>query len=226
MATLGEYLGAGSGTTKLLLHLNGDSTDSSGNGNNGTDTDITWVDGKFGKCASFRSNYDSYINVPNLGIGTNDFTINFIIKPANFVDGNCYYFSANASSHPWNELRLLQAPVTSAGLRVNHYNGSTDLALEVNQSKISTTQFNYITVTRISDTLSIYVNGNLEASGTGWSGRNCSGGYRQMIGKINDATAGDSFYGLMDECIVELGGWSAEEVKKYYTQSRGFYATL
>ena len=58
--TLGEYIGAGSATTKLLLHLNGNSTDSSGNGNNGTDTDvlyhkgIRWVD-------DFSSgNYDNW----------------------------------------------------------------------------------------------------------------------------------------------------------------------
>ena len=47
--SLGEYIP--NSNTKLLLHLNGNSTDSSGNGNNGTDTNITYGlgYGKFGQ---------------------------------------------------------------------------------------------------------------------------------------------------------------------------------
>ena len=61
MATLGEYLGAGASTTKLLLHLNGKSTDSSGNGNNGTNSNITYslANGKFGQGAGFNGSSNS-----------------------------------------------------------------------------------------------------------------------------------------------------------------------
>ena len=46
--SFGEYLGAGSSTTKLLLHLNGNSNDSSGNGNNGTVTGAVLTTDRFG----------------------------------------------------------------------------------------------------------------------------------------------------------------------------------
>ncbi len=62
MATLGEYNGAGSGITKALYHLNGSSADSSGNGNNGTDNEVTYGAGygKYGKGVSFNiTNTDS-----------------------------------------------------------------------------------------------------------------------------------------------------------------------
>ena len=54
--SLGEYNGAGSGTTKLLAHLNGNSNDSSGNANNGSDTNITYslANGKLGQGAGFN----------------------------------------------------------------------------------------------------------------------------------------------------------------------------
>lgn len=59
--TLGEYLP--NSNTKLLLHLNGSSADSSGNNNNGTDTSITYsqANGKFGQGAGFDSTSDKIL---------------------------------------------------------------------------------------------------------------------------------------------------------------------
>ena len=52
--TLGEYNWAGAATTLWLYHLNWNSNDSSGNGNNWTDTNISYVDWKFWQCGSFN----------------------------------------------------------------------------------------------------------------------------------------------------------------------------
>ena len=63
----GEYLGAGSTTTKLLLHLNGNSNDSSGNGNNGTVYGATLTTDRFGNANSANSfnGTNNYIEIPN-----------------------------------------------------------------------------------------------------------------------------------------------------------------
>ena len=50
--------------TKLYYKLNGGATDDSGNGNNGTATNVTYVDGRFGQGASFAGNTGSYITSP------------------------------------------------------------------------------------------------------------------------------------------------------------------
>lgn len=63
--SLWEYLWAWPAITKWLYHLNGDSTDSSGNWNNGTDTNISYVDGKFGQCASFAWNWKIVTTTPD-----------------------------------------------------------------------------------------------------------------------------------------------------------------
>jgi len=76
--SLWEYLGAWSSVTKWLWHLNWNSNDSSGNGNNWTDTSISYVDGKLWQCASFNGT-TSKIDVWNIPLNVSDITIAFII---------------------------------------------------------------------------------------------------------------------------------------------------
>ena len=95
--TFGEYLGAGSGTTKLLLHLNGNSTDSSGNGNNGTVNGATSTNsGKFGGAYNFDGSND-YITLPSFSWIDGPFTFSAWIKRnnKNRRDTIVYYGNGN-----------------------------------------------------------------------------------------------------------------------------------
>ena len=219
--TLGEYLGAGSGTTKLLLHLNGSSADSSGNSNNGTDTSITYsqANGKFGQGAGFNSGNTSYITLPNLSTGTGDFTLSLWINTTTYGTNKRYYISQQNSGAPYNTFQLNYA---SPNLYFGHYDGSTDLNLNIPTLPSTGAWYNII-FTKNGNTGSVYVNGSLAVSGTGWSSRNCGEAHYNGLG----LSGSNSFYGAMDEVIKELGvAWSAEKVKKYYTNSRGRYGII
>ncbi|MBI3189344.1 MAG: VCBS repeat-containing protein, partial [Ignavibacteriales bacterium] len=85
--------------TVLLLHMNetsgGTVADSSGNGNNGTATGTTIVDGKFGKARSFNGSTD-YISVPDNSVfnfGNSDFTIECWVKFNGTPVANATFFS-------------------------------------------------------------------------------------------------------------------------------------
>jgi len=81
--SLGEYTGAGSGTTKLLLHLNGNNTDTSGNSNSSTDTAITYsqANGKFGQGAGFNGSSSIILITDNAALqGTGSHTIGLWVK--------------------------------------------------------------------------------------------------------------------------------------------------
>lgn len=65
---LGEYLGAWSSTTKVIYRMNGDANDSSGNSNNWTATNISWVDWRFLQAASFNGSTSKIVLWNNLWI--------------------------------------------------------------------------------------------------------------------------------------------------------------
>ena len=216
MATLGEYLGAGASTTKLLLHLNGNSTDSSGNGNNGTDTSITYslANGKFGQGAGFNGS-SSVINV-GYTAPTTDWTYSFWVNPTNFS-------AERALIH--NFLN------TTSGRNIYiHFNATTG-AIDVDIPYIkdsvvtgtapSTGVFSHIAVTRSGSAWKIYLNGNQVGSATDSTSQESTTVCR--IGKTN---ASQAHLGSIDEVIVESRAWTASEIKKYYTYSKGRFGIL
>lgn len=72
--TFSSVLGAveiSDGTVKGLWHFNGDSTDASGNGANGTDTDISYETGKLGSGSADFNGTTSYISLPNTSLEVN-----------------------------------------------------------------------------------------------------------------------------------------------------------
>lgn len=221
MATLGEYLGAGASTTKLLLHLNGNSTDSSGNGNNGTDTNITYADGKFGKCAGFNG-YSSRITTP-VGDLVIDWTYSVFVK---FGRNKPSYleilFGKETSMNSGRQIDLLRTPDGKLNINIPHIK----VVFESNLLILNdTTNWYNITITKSGTTWSLYVNGVFDKSVIDATAQETSTS-PLMIGNNNVLGSAYFFQGLIDEVIVENRAWTAEEVKKYYTNSRGFFATL
>jgi len=218
--SLGEFIP--SSNTKLLLHLNGDSTDSSGNGNNGTDTAITYsqANGRFGMGAGFNGS-SSYISIATRFFSSysGNFTISAWIYGSSIV----------ASEEPiYCEADVYGGP----RLRLMIINGKPHIGFFVSgvwytaegANNISTNIWNHLICVKNGTTLLIYLNGVLQNTGAcplstdTHYGNSEIGRYRSPSGYYYD--------GSIDEVIVENVAWSAEKVKKYYTMTKGRFGIL
>ena len=219
--TLGEYIP--NSNTKLLLHLNGNSTDSSGNNNNGVDTAITYsqANGRFGQGAGFNGS-SSYISVGNsasLQFGTNPFTINVWFKKAANNYTGCFY-------HDNSSPKVFSLGVSSDNTLFFYASDGTGVLLS---STITITDFNWHLLTVVveaTNSRKMYIDGVYNNIST----TNLTGGLTgtavKTLGRNSLGGNSEYFNGSIDEVIIENRAWSASEVKKYYTNSRGFYATL
>jgi hypothetical protein len=199
--------------TKAYYTLNGNSVDISGRGNNGTDSSITYVPGKFDKGALFDLN--GLITLPNLSLGTGDFTYAFTVNPSAFTTNRRFFLSQDNAGPTYNQMEVNTNNTTSTPLYVNHYNGTTDVGFGVDNTVFRLNSWNICVVTRVNDTMYIYVNGVLRNQQTGYAGRNFGGASYQTIG----FPGSNSFAGIMDEVIIEARAWSASEVSTYSRKS-------
>ena len=212
---LGEYIGAGSGVTKLLLHLNGNSNDSSGNGNNGTDTNISYSNdyGKFGQGARFSN---SIIKVPNLGVsGTSARTYSVWSKINDITAQNDLIYNGSWTIDGRGIDLLIWS--TNPGalvlfmLSTRFYTANSLISQGIWYNFIFTFDGG---ATSTTSNVSLYINGEKQAiskSGKGNINTDNSGYY---IG--NNTSRAD-----IDEVIIENRAWTAVEVRKYYTMAKG-----
>ena len=99
--SFGEYLVAGSATTKLLLNMNGNSNDSSGNNNNGVDTGIYYSKeyGRFNEGARFNGSTSKIKGSSNLGINGGNITILTWVKFNSLITSSyCTLFAQQNSN--------------------------------------------------------------------------------------------------------------------------------
>lgn len=216
----GEYIGAGSGTTKLLLHLNGNSLDSSGNGNNGTDTDVTYslANGKLGQGAGFNGS-SSRIMLPNMTT-LSSVTFSAWIKLTGNAPVNAAYItnlqgtnSFGVSIHPTgNKLNTIIYPATTTNLYDN------------TGANMNDSTWHHVVSTWNGTTLTLYKDGTFVGS-MALTATN-AGGSTSSIGCNGNGIANTFFPGSIDEVLIENRGWTAEEIKRYYTYAKGRYAIL
>lgn len=219
--SLGVYNGAGAGTTKLLLHMEGDATDSSGNSNNGTSTNITYsqANGRFGQGAGFNGS-SSYINIGTRSSVLNTFTWGHSIKCNNISNGHLFVATQSSTGG-------IQTKVSDGGnhkIQLSIWNGSTTTTLVSNKSVDDNVWHNVI-FTRNGSIAKVYIDGVLDNTKTNMYTTTITP--QAVDSCIGRHPSGVQYYsGLAEEIFDEDGEWSAEEVKKYYTNSRGFFATI
>ena len=215
--SLGEFLPSSS--TKLCLHLNGNSNDSSSSGNNGVDTNITYVDGKFGKCASFNGS-SSGINCgtnASLDFGTGSFSFGGWIKASTGTSWRCIMSKRHQAGTGFQCYKDNAHHFFFDGIGTPGVSGSKVI-------DDGAWHFVMVVADRANSLLRLYVDGSPD--GTVALGATTATDTSPMyIGRSGMNTV-DYFNGEIDEVIIENRAWSAEEVKKDYTQSRGFFATL
>lgn len=223
--TNGEYIGSGAGVTKLLLHLNNNSTDSSGNNNNGTDSNITYIDGKFGKCASLDNvTLQSHITFPVINIG--DGTFIYWLKTTH--TSGAIYSSGSLSN---NSLFAITIGTTGTGsgtsgkISVGRYNGSWNNI--TTNSVCNSGNYECWIVTCSGTAIKIYRNGALDGSGTSHSAGTLLTSTK--LGQLSwdpTNTITNGFRGQIDEKIVNGVVFTPQQVAKYYSYAKGRYATL
>lgn len=211
---LGQYLGAGSATTKLLLHLNGNSTDSSGNGNNGSDSNITYsqTNGKFGQGAGFNGN-SSRINFSKNSNTYlyNNWTMSAVIKRGVTSGKDTIFQMGNA--HFGVDY-------------VAYWDGSSNNVLYTGGGLISdtTNYYNLVWEKSSTDGQKLFINNKLVATNNGTS--NNSDSYSNVnLGRFD--SPGNTWYqGLIDEFIMETGVWSNSYRTKNFTYSQGRFGII
>jgi len=220
MATLGELISEGSATTKLLLHLNGDATDSSGNGNNGTSSNITYslANGRFGQGAGFNGT-NSYIST---GLDLKNITKTIIawVKPT----GTAFGVIVNQWYAPASWEFFLDA---SNHLSYASYNGSS--VSSVTSTIVLSTGVWYmvaVSYNASNNLANIYINGAIAGSATLSVEESTSASNGMWLGRENGSTVYSPFNGSIDEVIISNTAWSATKIAKYYAMAKGRWATI
>jgi len=215
--------------TKLLLHLNWNSTDASGNGNNWTDTNITYVNGVFWQGANF--NGSSYIRkAQSASLQVTNLTINLWIKKTGgdwWIIGMVCYDNGAA----WNNISYFLWFWSDNKLFYIQWNWSADVvSLSWSSTLTADSTWKMITVVRnpTAGTTDFYINWALDVSRTGntsalyyWA----TNDWLTIWWYLNAAGTVDlKFIGDIDEVYIRNYAWSATEVLNYYNQSKGVYA--
>jgi len=221
-----QYLGSGASTTKLLLHLNGNSLDASGNSNNGTDSLITYGlnYGKFGKGASFNGS-GSKIKLPNSSNINTSITFSCWFKTSSTANGQLFSKGSDLSDG-WGisflkaSNRLFLEVITTVPSIVQY--SSTLSAISIPLNKWNHALFVFDNENRIGKT---YFNGKLNET-TGTTGTVTRGSDNIFIGVKNILSYQYFFNGSIDEVILENRAWTSSEIKRYYTFSKAWFFGL
>lgn len=213
---LGELRPNQFGTTAGLWHLNGNSTDSSGNGNNGTDTNITYsqANGKFGQGADFDGSTSKIdMGTSNIFNFTGDFTILMWLNPDSIA--NAAQLVRRGSSNGYQ----LQFDTTDARLALAPRGLTTVYS---SNNAIVASAWQLIGVTRSSTTVTFYRNGSPWGTAT-VATINSDSGQNMIIGSDPSSSAGTEYNGKMDELYIASTALTANQIRTMYALGVGKY---
>lgn len=224
--TFWEYLWAGSWITKGLWHLNGNSNDSSGNGNNWTDTNVTyWLAyGKFWQGALFNGS-SSKIDLPDWWtLNVTNATIIVWVKTT--TKGRMIVSNYTQKSNIVMWFQFFMSSLWYVRLTSWRWTGVVDWTdFKSCDWNIDYSDWNrhLIVWTSNGSTLSVYWDWVLQntVSRAYWISYNSY--CRANIGcnEYEPWTIIDYRNGSIDEVIIENRAWTATEINKYYTYTKG-----
>lgn len=184
--------------------------DYSGNGNHGTETAITYVQGKFGQCAKFNGTSSRITNT--FFADPDTYNSGLTISGWTYVDTNqngkmFWHFVENGA---WG---AIYAQMQSGKYEVRFGSGSVGFVLD---SGVSTKLGKWVHICMTHDTSNniVYIDGRRANSQTSQTLANTSTtlyfGYDSASAYLN---------GMIDEVIIESRAWTAKEVESYYQRS-------
>ena len=207
--------------------LNGNSNDASGNGYNGTDTDITYsqANGKINQGGGFNG-ISSFIKITvsaSLELTTSG-TISIWFSPTNTIG------SGSGGPHLMrndNNSGIIYGNsfyVSNTSGMLYFFNDHDAVYCRSNATSwVGGIWYNAI-VTSDGTTLKMYVNSVLQTITGNITGLNfmCQGGIL-VLGVTNVAIPGDYWNGLEDEIKIDNTIWSPANVKNEYSRIKGFF---
>lgn len=215
----GEIIG---NTSLLYMRMDDETNIGSGGAAIGNNNSVTFPQGKFGNSAYFgdANTNKSLSAATDLSITGGNITMSAWVKVRKTGSSNqvvCrqvdagtdvgYYFQINENT---NTIQFIRQKMPSTF----NVNFSAGLVTVYNK-------WHHILGTYDGTNLKMYINGSLIDSDA-YSGNGTSGGTDSFI--IGEYTTSNSSYsGYIDELIVDNRAWSYQEVKKYYSQARGFF---
>jgi hypothetical protein len=193
------------GSTKAYYPLNGNSNDYSGNGNHGTDTAITYPQGKFGQAAKFDGSSSSI----SLGAGSSfnnaTFTYSAWVNLQTAPTDNPNIISGSGTNYPCFRIN------TSYQLNLLGQ-GVADLVSSSRTIKLN--RWHHVVVTDDSSgNYAFYIDGY-----TAGSGSHAAQTWVRTSNYLGNPS-GERWNGLIDEVIIESRAWTAKEVETYYRKS-------
>lgn len=208
--------------------IDGRALDYSGNANHGTETAITYPQGRFGQGAKFNGT-SSGISIPDstsLRV-TNNFTVSVWVKSDVFDNAYRDIIGKTLIAGTYNGWDISKSnDATSNKIRFEVLTIPTTAVDIFSDSKLPV-GWNNIICQMDAGTLKMYLNGKLQADTA--SGTMTVSTNPLYIGRTN---VGSQYWsGTIDEVIIESRAWTAKEVETYYRKSvlnyrKGFWANI
>ncbi|OPX43838.1 hypothetical protein CLHUN_23190 [Ruminiclostridium hungatei] len=203
----GKYTGTGGidTDTKLILHFNGNVTDSSLTPKLISGTNVTFGSGAFGEGAVFNGN--GYVTIPNsadIDFGSNNFTIDFYFRTPNINQQDGVIFTKRAPE----QNTMLTIYIHLGNIRCYGYTSDNNITSEIVTPISANTMYHYAVV-RQGNSIRVYLNGKLVGTITTSSAliSNTSSAYIGATG----SSASQYFTGMIDEFRISgTARWSLD----------------
>lgn len=221
--SFGENIGAGSGVTNALYHLNGNGNDSSGNGLNLTNYNSPTFSKNYGRfnegIGNLAGNSSCLYAADNPKFDLTTFTISLWFKVTGIWDGTIISKFKGAQNARTNYY------VDTAGglnrLRFFISNGTTFYNTTINKSLNSNQWYNLV-ITAGSGTSLVYIDSQL-INTINYAGTITTNEYPLVIGgRYSLSSTYESFLaGNIDEVRIDNEIWDASKIQRKYTNALG-----
>ena len=212
-------------TNTAYYKLDGDAADSSGNGYNGNDSNVTWANGKFSQAAKFPALASSYINTGITSLGS-DFSLSFWFNP-DYIDGSAGYRAPLGKYYSGSgdaELLLTFNDNGTVATYVYYGGGSSSNVSSVHPNTVSNGNWYHYCITWENGVqLKTYLN-NVAATTTTSQTKNTNT-VPLYIGALDSRTAGGgstwnsyAWSGLIDQVRIFSTALSGSQVTELYEE--------
>jgi hypothetical protein len=211
--------------TKAYYMLNGSSIDISGSNNSGTDTSITYPQGRFGQAAKFDGS-SSFINGGTSTTLKPTTQVTSIVWFNNSMTGIAGYiltakWDVNIGGSVPYGFYLNNVSTNTLMFRIKYGTGPTYSDISVSSLNINDNRWHCAIGTYDSGSQILYLDGRRIGSATAGSSLFSDTNGEFLIGSGTNGPVGQDakYSGLIDEVIIESRAWTPAEVSTYYRKS-------
>lgn len=203
-------------TNAVYYKLDGNATDSSGNGNNGTDSNVTWANGRFSQAAVFNGS-NSFIDTNYTLPADSTMSFSFWINVASLPSDDRYILSDLSSSGTDRRLDIRLKGSDGAKLYIDIGNGTSNTTSN-NTGFIPTVNTWYnIVVTLNGTSINVYINNGTAISMTSSVSFGTAGARSLSLGRAGDYN-GAYYNGSIDQVRIFGSALSASNVTDLYNE--------